>query len=518
MERAAVLKSRWTSLGLEILRLLSAPLLRVSQAQFVSATMMCVIVLSIGSFTIASNPDGVWFTDVWVNLTTGETIVGSNMTETGKLEGAYLSDGPRRVSTEVDESRSPFFEVETFCIMVFTAEYVLRLLCSPQGPGVWGYVSALPNIIDLVSILPWFIENIMLLAGIEPSGIGVLSVLRLIRLTRITRIFKMSKNFQAIIMLLRSLRKSFPALLMLFAFMVRSQERLRSRAHPASLSQSADCLWQSLTSSRHPCPPRLLPTVQGISGILFATLIFTVESGTYDPHRHQYVRVDGSASPFESIPGAFWWTIVTMTTVGYGDQYPVTVEGKVIAVLTMFCGLIVLSLPITIIGANFDDEYRELRKRAQEEKERQRRAERRERLRQAKEMQQLGGAAGTPGAASVPGAGKASTPTPTPSKEAGGGDGETEMGAIPLTYPPGSPVVASYGDATNDPIKIIQTMIHESHYELTRDVERIMLEHESKLRTQIKKVLRQHATGLVDLRTSPLDQNRPVEPSGQNER
>lgn len=438
-------------------------------AQFVSATMMCVIVLSIGSFTIASNPDGVWFTDVWVNLTTGETIVGSNMTETGKLEGAYLSDGPRRVSTEVDESRSPFFEVETFCIMVFTAEYVLRLLCSPQGPGVWGYVSALPNIIDLVSILPWFIENIMLLAGIEPSGIGVLSVLRLIRLTRITRIFKMSKNFQAIIMLLRSLRKSFPALLMLFAFM-------------------------------------------GISGILFATLIFTVESGTYDPHRHQYVRVDGSASPFESIPGAFWWTIVTMTTVGYGDQYPVTVEGKVIAVLTMFCGLIVLSLPITIIGANFDDEYRELRKRAQEEKERQRRAERRERLRQAKEMQQLGGAAGTPGA------GKASTPTPTPSKEAGGGDGETEMGAIPLTYPPGSPVVASYGDATNDPIKIIQTMIHESHYELTRDVERIMLEHESKLRTQIKKVLRQHATGLVDLRTSPLDQNRPVEPSGQNER
>merc|ERR1719424_909487 len=135
----------------------------------------------------------------------------------------------------------------------------------------------------------------------------------------------MSKNFEGLIMLLRSLKKSGPALMMLFAFM-------------------------------------------GISGILFATLIFTIEGGEYDEHRKQYVRVDGSASPFESIPTSLWWTIITMTTVGYGDQYPVSTAGKVIAVLTMFCGLVVLSLPITIIGANFDDDFRELRKRAQDEK------------------------------------------------------------------------------------------------------------------------------------------------------
>ena len=83
----------------------------------------------------------------------------------------------------------------------------------------------------------------------------------------------------------------------------------------------------------------------------------------YDSHRRQYVREDGQPSPFESIPAAMWWTIITMTTVGYGDQVPITTAGKIIAVCTMFCGLVVLSLPITIIGANFDDEYRELRKR-----------------------------------------------------------------------------------------------------------------------------------------------------------
>jgi low affinity Fe/Cu permease len=118
----------------------------------------------------------------------------------------------------------------------------------------------------------------------------------------------------------------------------------------------------------------MLFAFMAIFSILFATLIFNFESGWYDPVRQQYVRVDGSTSPFESIPASIWWTIVTMTTVGYGDQVPVTVAGKVVAVITMFCGLVVLSLPITIIGANFDEEYRLLKKAKQDEIERKRQA------------------------------------------------------------------------------------------------------------------------------------------------
>ena len=66
-----------------------------------------------------------------------------------------------------------------------------------------------------------------------------------------------------------------------------------------------------------------------IFSILFANLIYTFERGDYDKYRSQYVRPDGSVSPFESIPVSMWWTIVTMCTVGYGDQYPVTPIGKV---------------------------------------------------------------------------------------------------------------------------------------------------------------------------------------------
>lgn len=46
-----------------------------------------------------------------------------------------------------------------------------------------------------------------------------------------------------------------------------------------------------------------------------------------------------------------------MTTVGYGDFYPTSAEGKLIGAVTTIIGILVLALPITIIGTNFADEY-----------------------------------------------------------------------------------------------------------------------------------------------------------------
>jgi voltage-gated potassium channel len=56
---------------------------------------------------------------------------------------------------------------------------------------------------------------------------------------------------------------------------------------------------------------------------------------------------------FSSIPAAMWWAVVTMTTLGYGDVYPVTVLGRILAGVTALLGIFAFALPTSILGAGF---------------------------------------------------------------------------------------------------------------------------------------------------------------------
>jgi hypothetical protein len=62
---------------------------------------------------------------------------------------------------------------------------------------------------------------------------------------------------------------------------------------------------------------------------------------------------------FPSIPGSFWWALVTMTTVGYGDRYPKSYEGKLVASVTMIFGILLIALPMAIVGNKFQEVYLE---------------------------------------------------------------------------------------------------------------------------------------------------------------
>jgi len=60
---------------------------------------------------------------------------------------------------------------------------------------------------------------------------------------------------------------------------------------------------------------------------------------------------------FASIPHALWWSVVTVTTVGYGDVVPITALGKLFGALTMVSALLVIALPVSVIGTRFVEIY-----------------------------------------------------------------------------------------------------------------------------------------------------------------
>ncbi len=61
--------------------------------------------------------------------------------------------------------------------------------------------------------------------------------------------------------------------------------------------------------------------------------------------------IEGEENGFTSIPAAIYWSIVTMTTVGYGDMAPATVAGKVLASIVMILGYSIIAVPTGIVTA-----------------------------------------------------------------------------------------------------------------------------------------------------------------------
>jgi ABC-type phosphate transport system permease subunit len=58
-------------------------------------------------------------------------------------------------------------------------------------------------------------------------------------------------------------------------------------------------------------------------------------------------------SKFDNVFVAMYWALITLTTVGYGDYYPNTVFGHIIASTCAVCGVLILALPIGIIASSY---------------------------------------------------------------------------------------------------------------------------------------------------------------------
>ena len=87
------------------------------------------------------------------------------------------------------------------------------------------------------------------------------------------------------------------------------------------------------------------------SMIIVLILMLASSIGVY------YAEHNAQPEVFENAFSGIWWSVSTLLTVGYGDIYPITVMGRVMAIFTAFLGVGVVAIPTGIISAGFVEQY-----------------------------------------------------------------------------------------------------------------------------------------------------------------
>ena len=197
-------------------------------------------------------------------------------------------------------------KVELVCLVWFSVEYFIRLISSPNKKR---FLKGFMNAIDLLAAFPLYIQLIMELStgGAISNLMDVRKFIQVLRIIRVMRIFKLARHSTGLQVLGYTLKNSLEELGLL-----------------------------------------MLLLMMGM--ILFSTLAF-------------YAEEEIPGTKYKSIIEAFWWAITTMTTIGYGDMYPVTTQGKIIGCMCCVSGTLFIALPIPTIVGNFSKYYSEHRNR-----------------------------------------------------------------------------------------------------------------------------------------------------------
>ncbi len=75
-----------------------------------------------------------------------------------------------------------------------------------------------------------------------------------------------------------------------------------------------------------------------------------------------YAENEVQPEAFSSIPAAMWWGVITLTTVGYGDVYPITTMGKMLGMIVAVLGIGMFALPAGILGSGFVEAFQRMQK------------------------------------------------------------------------------------------------------------------------------------------------------------
>lgn len=193
-----------------------------------------------------------------------------------------------------------FHYFDIVSVAFFTIEYVLRVWSSNHEAkykhSVYGrikYMFSLAALIDLLAILPFYVNTVV---GLD------LRILRIFRLLRFFRLFRLTSYMKAAKLVTNVFKNSANELmlsLLLAIFLI----------------------------------------------IISSSLVYFAE------HLDQPEK-------FKSIPDTIWWSVTTLTTVGYGDMVPITIAGKIFTAIILLAGVAIFALPAGIITAGFLEESR----------------------------------------------------------------------------------------------------------------------------------------------------------------
>lgn len=206
-----------------------------------------------------------------------------------------------------DQYSDFFYYFDLISVIIFTIEYLLRVWSSNHEEkykhSFWGrlkYMFSAGALIDLLAILPFFLHLFF--------GLGIdLREIRMLRLLRVLRLFRLTAYTDSAHMIANVFKK---------------------RAKELAIS-----------------------FVLAIFLIIIASCIMY-----FAEHRHPE-----NGEKFSSIPATLWWAVVTLTTTGYGDMYPMTAIGKLMSGMIMLTGVAFFAIPAGILSAGFMEEFRKRR-------------------------------------------------------------------------------------------------------------------------------------------------------------
>ena len=196
------------------------------------------------------------------------------------------------------EYKTIFVVVELVSVSIFSIEYVLRIWSRPSAPDEYGK-TATSKRLGYIFSFTGIIDLLAILPSILPLLLGGIDLrwLRILRLMRLLKFSHYSSALEDLFSAVQHERRSFAATLYLLILAI----------------------------------------------LISSSLIYVFEQNVQPEH-------------FGSIPDAMWWTVVTLTTVGYGDIVPMTVAGKLVATLTAIMGVCVVALLTGIVATGFTNQ------------------------------------------------------------------------------------------------------------------------------------------------------------------